>query len=113
MIGPALAFGAVRIVDVHAAPLAAISGDDLICAIAVQIRGENGVALIERLVDDLSLPDALLLVYIHPNLIAVPRFDGREEASLRRLGSKPSGGHIARACLGPRQRTAPGKLRPR
>src|SRR5216683_1054757 len=97
MVGPALAFCAVRVVDIHAAALTAIPGDNLVIAVAVQVRGQNRVALIQRVVDHLPLPHLLVVLPVDRNLIAVPRLDRRQHSYPGGLASQPSYRYVARS----------------
>src|ERR1022692_1316388 len=100
---PLDAFGILRVVDVHA--FAAITGDHFVGAIAVQIGGENRVAIGERIVDDLARPRAGAFL-VDRHLIAVPRLDGGQITPLTQLAHGP----VAGPGFGPRRGVALGDL---
>ena len=97
--GPVRAFGVLRVVHVHA--FAAIAGDHFVRAVAVQIGGENGVAVGQRIVDHVPLPHAAAFP-VDGDLVAVPRLDGRQKPPLAQLAH----GHVARTAFGPRRGVA-------
>ena len=93
IFGAVLASGGTALA---AALAAAAAGDDLVLAVAVDVGGENGVAVDQRVVDHLADPGAFFLA-IDSDLIAVPGFDGGEETFV----AKKADGDIGGAGFGP------------
>src|SRR5205823_14791941 len=60
MIHPAVPLRPTRVIDINAPALAAIPGDELVHAIAVQVCCQDGVALVQRVIDPPARPSALL-----------------------------------------------------
>ena len=63
---------------------AAPAGHDLVDTVAVEVGSQQGVTLLERLVEHLPLPEAAVFAgRVHDDLMAVPRLDGRQQHPLR------------------------------
>src|SRR5262249_43681683 len=107
---PAIPLRPIRVINVDAAYLAAKPGDDLVRAVAIQVRSEDGVALVQRVVDHLPLPFALLVLAVNRNQVSVPRLDRRQKPRLRGLASKPPYRDVARSRLRPGRRIPLGQL---
>ena len=66
-------------VNVNAASLSPIAGNDFVPAVPVEIRNADGVSVKEGIVDHLPRP-APLRLRVDDDLISVPRFDGTKKA---------------------------------
>src|SRR5471030_538933 len=89
-------FAAGRVIDVHAAGAAAEAGDDFVQAVAVEVGGDDGVAVGQGAIDHLPFPLRVGLL-VDRDLVAVPGLDGRQEAG----AGQPANGDVARSRLGP------------
>ena len=79
------------------ATVTAISGNNLVVTIVVQIRSAKGMSLCERIINDMTGPFPLLCL-INDNLVAMPRLNAAKKAVTAKLPHN----HIARAAFGPR-----------
>src|SRR5471030_3342091 len=89
-------FAAGRVIDVHAAVAAAEAGDDFVQAVAVEVGGDDGVAVGQGAIDHLPLPLRVGLP-VDRDRVAVPGLDGGQEAG----AGQPANGDVARSRLGP------------
>src|ERR1022692_4987453 len=102
-------------VEIDASRLSAEAGDDFVHAIAVEVGGLDGVAIIEAGVDDFALPLRAVLS-IDRDLIAVPGLDGGQKprhwpmCGGRGSSAEVSHGDIAGAGLRPGRGVALGHL---
>ncbi len=80
LLRPMGAASIVGRINENAAARAAKSGNNLIPAVSVEIRGGDCVAIGQRVVDERTLA-----VLVHRNLIAVPGLDGRNVALLAEM----------------------------
>ena len=62
--------------------LSAITRDDLIAAVAVEVAHAHLVAFGELIINNVTIPAALAVLGVNDNFIAVPRLDSRENAVL-------------------------------
>src|ERR1019366_2334362 len=97
---PALGRGVVA-VYIDAARMPTEAGDDFVHAIAVEVGGLDGVAVIEAAIDYFAFPLRAALG-VDRDLVAVPGFDGRQKSRLCQAASaQVSHGDIAGAGFRP------------
>src|SRR5471030_386435 len=89
-------FAAGRVIDVHAAVAAAEAGDYFVQAVAVEVGGDDGVAIGQGAIDHLPLPFRVGLL-VDRHLVAVPGLDGGQEAG----AGQPADCDVARSRFGP------------
>src|ERR1700693_3610113 len=65
----------------------AITRNDLISAVAVEVAHADLVAFGELVIDDVTVPAALAVFGVNDNFVAVPRLNCRENAVLAKMGN--------------------------
>src|SRR5260221_13647758 len=91
----------IKRINVHALRFTAHPRNYLIVSVAAEVRRDDSMAIQEAIIDHLALPCGTLLA-IHRDLIAVPRFDGREKAVLTGMPHC----NVTRSALRPGSRIA-------